>query len=403
MRAVDLHKFSKAVNFFTAQALAAGHLHSLDQGGRRKELEAGTVHNGGHVHQLQPEAGVGLVHAVAAHGFVPGQAREGPGNLQAHDLAEHAFHQALGHGHDLFFIHKAHLHVHLGELRLAVGAQIFITKAAHDLKIALQTGHHEQLFENLRRLGQGVEFAGIQPAGHQKVPRPFGRGLGEHRGFHLRKAVLVQKPPHALGHPVAQTQVGLHARSAQIQIAPGQTQIFARIATVLNGERRRFGGIEQLPFVDDHLDLTRNQVGVDHALWAGPHPALDGQHVFRAQNVRIGVSRRGHVRAEDHLSKTLAVTQVYKNQPAVVAPVLHPAHKADFRPIVGNGQLPAVLRAPPVAQVGNVFTVLLLHILLLAVLRRRVHLLSHCFRLPPAKSPQVRPGPRSAAGRSPDV
>jgi hypothetical protein len=49
--------------------------------------------------------------------------------------------------------------IDLGELGLAVGAQVLVAEAAHDLVVAVEAGNHQQLFEQLRRLRQGVELA----------------------------------------------------------------------------------------------------------------------------------------------------------------------------------------------------------------------------------------------------
>ena len=61
-------------------------------------------------------------------------------------------------GHDIFLTHERQLHIHLGKLRLAVGAQILIAETFDDLIVTVKTRHHQQLFEQLRRLGQGIEL-----------------------------------------------------------------------------------------------------------------------------------------------------------------------------------------------------------------------------------------------------
>ena len=403
MSAVDFHKLGKGVDFLAGHALAARNLHALDQGRSGKKLEAGAAHNFGNVHKFKAKAGIGLVHAVAGHGLVPGHARERQRNILAHDVLEHAGHKAFSHAHDRFLVRKAHFDVHLGELRLAVGSQVFVAEAAHDLEVTIHTGHHEQLLEQLRRLRQGVEFPGIQTAGHQKVTRPFGRGLGEDGGFHLHKAVVVQIAAHALGHLVTQAQIGLHARAAQVKVAPGQAQVFTGVAAVFNGERRGFGGIEQLPFRGHHFDLPRHHIGIDHALRAWTHPALDGEHVFRTQDVRIFVRLGGRVRAEDHLGKAHAVTQIHKDKAAMVAPVLYPAHDADILPVIGKGQFTAIVGAMPLAKVGDVLLMLLLHVLALrGRLFRHLAFLSHVSWFPFAKSVVLQTAERLSALRFPD-
>ena len=66
---------------------------------------------------------------------------------------EHAADQSLEHAPDFFFTQKRGFNIDLGELWLTVGAQVFVTKAFGDLVVTVVAGHHQQLLEQLRRLG----------------------------------------------------------------------------------------------------------------------------------------------------------------------------------------------------------------------------------------------------------
>ena len=59
---------------------------------------------------------------------------------------------------DVVLVDERHLDVDLGELRLAIDAQVFIAEAFDDLEIPIEAGHHVQLFEELRRLSEGEEL-----------------------------------------------------------------------------------------------------------------------------------------------------------------------------------------------------------------------------------------------------
>ena len=61
-------------------------------------------------------------------------------------LADQAFHQL----HDLFLVEERRLDVQLREFRLPVGAQVLVAEAAHDLVVAIEARHHQQLLEDLR-------------------------------------------------------------------------------------------------------------------------------------------------------------------------------------------------------------------------------------------------------------
>jgi hypothetical protein len=84
-------------------------------------------------------APVGLIAAVAAHGFRIGQARKRDLHLESRHLAD-ALDQRLDHLEDALLLREGHLQIDLRKLRLAVGAQVFIAEAAHDLEIFVEAG-----------------------------------------------------------------------------------------------------------------------------------------------------------------------------------------------------------------------------------------------------------------------
>lgn len=88
-------------------------------------------------------------------------------------------HEALVELQDVLHLHEAHLQVQLGEVGLAVGAEVLVPEAAGDLEVAVQPRHHQHLLEELGGLGQGVEEAGLVAVGHQEVPGPFRGAFGE--------------------------------------------------------------------------------------------------------------------------------------------------------------------------------------------------------------------------------
>ena len=149
---------------------------------------------------------------------------------------------------------------------------------------------------------------------------------------------------------MAGAQVPGHAGAAQVEVAVLHTQAFGAVGTVFHKEGRRLGGVEQLPFQHHDLDLAGVQVGVGHAFGAGTHTALDGHHVFTADDMGFGMGFGGHFGAEHHLGEAVAVAQVNEDKAAVVAAVLHPAHQAHGLTIIGDGKIIAAMAAPPVAQ-----------------------------------------------------
>ena len=67
---------------------------------------------------------------------------------------EQAAHHALSDRHHLFGIEKRRFDVDLGEFWLSVRPKILVAEAARDLVIAIEPRDHQQLLEQLGRLGQ---------------------------------------------------------------------------------------------------------------------------------------------------------------------------------------------------------------------------------------------------------
>ena len=102
----------------------------------------------GELGELEAEAQVGLVRTVALHRVLVGHARDRRGQVVA-DERPHVLQDVLGDLNDVVLVHEAHLDVELGELRLAIGAEVLVAVAASDLEVALHAGDHEQLLKEL--------------------------------------------------------------------------------------------------------------------------------------------------------------------------------------------------------------------------------------------------------------
>ena len=114
-----------------------------------KHLETTGLEGRSQLHHLQWVAQVGAVAAIAGHGLGMAHAGERLGQAHTQHLLEQGADHGLAERHHIGFVDEGHLHVQLGELGLAVGAQVLVAKAAHDLIVAVQAAHHEQLLEEL--------------------------------------------------------------------------------------------------------------------------------------------------------------------------------------------------------------------------------------------------------------
>src|SRR5260221_675773 len=91
------------------------------------------------IQDLHAAAQVGLVRSVLRHRVGVRHPRERSGDVFADDL-EDLLHQRLDDAEDRIRPRERHLHVHLRELGLPVGTQVFVAKALADLHVAIDAG-----------------------------------------------------------------------------------------------------------------------------------------------------------------------------------------------------------------------------------------------------------------------
>ena len=140
---------------------------------------------------------------------------------------------------DVLLLDEAHLEVELGELGLAVGAQILVAEAAGDLVVALVAAHHQQLLEQLRRLRQRVERARGQPRRHEEVARALGRRARQDRRLDLEEVVRVEVVADRPVDRVAHDHRVAHVLAAQVEHPVAQADHLVHLAVLVDRERRR--------------------------------------------------------------------------------------------------------------------------------------------------------------------
>ncbi len=194
--------------------------------GRLEDGEAGRCRQLAQIVQLHAVAHVRLVRAEAVDGLAIREPREGVvvDRPVGDHGARHGQRHLLHPGHHVFLADEAHLQVQLGELRLAVAAQVLVAQAAGDLEVAVEAADHEQLLELLRTLWQRVDVAGLQARGHDEVARPLRRGLDEQRRLDLHEAGRVVDVPDGLHEPATREDALLQRLTAQVQVAVLEAQ-----------------------------------------------------------------------------------------------------------------------------------------------------------------------------------
>src|SRR5204863_6397910 len=119
------------------------------------------------------------------------QARERRLDLDAEHVLPDLRPQALDEREDVLLGAERHLHVELSDLDDAVGAQVFVAKAARDLVIATYARNHQQLLQLLRRLWERKELPRMEAGWDDEVARALGRALQQHGGLDLDELVTV--------------------------------------------------------------------------------------------------------------------------------------------------------------------------------------------------------------------
>lgn len=320
--------------------------------GGLEDFEAGVGEDVGHVDDLETVAGVGFVGAVFVHGLLVGDAGEGQGDFGAVGGFEHGDQQAFDEVDDVGLGDEGGFDVDLRELRLAVGAQVFIAEAAGDLEVALEAGDHEELFVLLRGLREGEEFGGAEAGGDEEVARAFGGGVGEDGGFDFNEALAVEVVASGGGDAVAGADVVGHPGAAQVEVAVFHPQVFVRqFAVELEG--KDVGFVDDGEAGGDDFDFAGAEFAVLGAFEAFGDFAGDLDDVFVAEFVALGGEFGVFFGAEDDLGEALTIPQVHEDDAAVVAGGVDPTGEGDGLADVFGAELGAVVGAVGVRDHGR--------------------------------------------------
>ena len=289
----------------------------------------------GQVDELEAEAEVGLVRAVAVAGLGPRHALNRRRALPRRRLGG-VEHGGGDVGHDVVLGGEGALHIELHELELAVGPEVLVAQAAGDLEVAVEAAHHEELLGQLRALRERVELAVVEPRRDRELPRPLGGGRPQQRRLDFGEALAVHGRREGGVDPGPEAQVALHARPPEVDVAVLQPDGLVGLVAVVDGERRRLGLVEDLDGAVADLDLARADAGVDGAFGPGADGAGDGDDP-------LGAHVGGVV--DDALNDAGVVPQVHEGEMLAVLPA--PGHPAAD----GHG-LAHVGRAQDAAEVG---------------------------------------------------
>ncbi len=317
-----------------------------------KDRKARTAEMFRHVLHLDRVAQVGLVRAVPFRRVLIGNLRPfGVDLTTAAEFLKNATDDRLNRVKHVLLADKGHFHVQLIEIGgRTVGARIFVAEARRNLEILVEPRHHDQLFELLGGLRQGVEFTGVQTRRHEEVARAFGRGRGDDRRLELAETLVPHAATDRGDHVRAQGHVVLHLFAAQIEVTIAQAR-FLRVFLIAKHHQRQFlGGAQNFQITHEDLDLTGRQFRVHQFGVTCLNGAVDadtpfGTHGFHLRkNWAIGV-------AQD-LSDAIVIAQIDEQDAAVIADPVDPARQANGLAHVGFIKVSAGMAAESVHRVS---------------------------------------------------
>ena len=219
---------------------------------------------------------------------------------------------SLTNAEHLVLADEGRLDVELGELELAVRAQILVAHAPGELVITVDPADHEQLLGDLWALGQHVERAALQAGRDRELTRALGGRRPEQRRLDLDEALALHGPAQSAVHLGAQPQVALHPLGSEVQVAIAKTDRLVGIGAPVQRERRSLRCGEDLHDALPELHFAGGQRRVHCAFGTEPHSPRNSQHVLRPQVVRP---------VDDALDDPGVVAQVYEREVlAVFAP-----------------------------------------------------------------------------------
>src|SRR5579875_339731 len=128
----------------------------------------------GYISKLKTESHVRLVGPESLHCFVVSQSLKWLLYRNAQSVTIDTSEQTLDYRHNLLGCGTGHFHVDLGKFGLPVGSQILVAETLGDLVVTVESGDHQNLLEQLWRLGKRVKTTGIYSAGNEIIACPLG-------------------------------------------------------------------------------------------------------------------------------------------------------------------------------------------------------------------------------------
>ena len=170
------------------------------------------------------------------------------------------------------------------------------------------------------------------------------------------KPALVEETACRLLQPMAEHEVVLKLRPAEIEVTVLEPELFGRkllASPARDGDGGSFGGTYHFDAVGAKLDLARLHFCVSHLRGPGGDFAFDQDDGFEAQPACPFDHFGGRpIGIERDLDEPCAVPEVDENDPAKISRSVHPTAEPDFGTRVGGSELTAKVRSPGGSEAG---------------------------------------------------
>ena len=319
------HKVSECIELFASVRSSTFSADTTDIFSSIEHREAMTFQHIHQFHEAHFETSIRFVRTIIFHSIVPCHAWESI-EFDTFDSAEEVTAHAFKHLDNILLLNETHFAVDLRKLRLTVGTKVFVAEAFHDLEVAVETTHHQQLFECLRRLRQCVELTLVHTAWHHEVARTLRSRFDEHRSFHFDKALCIEVTTHFERHFVAKFEVSTHRVTTKVEVAILHTDVVATICFVLDSEWRSSRHVEHSHLIYNDFDVASSHFIIFSRAFS--HSAAHLEHIFATKVISTFTKFGIHFIIKYKLSKTITVAEVNKSHTTHFTSALHPTSES---------------------------------------------------------------------------
>ena len=333
LSAVCLDVFAEGIDFLTAH-LAANFVEVDSVNGAavfdsgNEWCEATVLNEVRDITELEAEAHIRLIGAETAHCFCVCEAENWCFNVNATEFLENLLDEAFLDSHDVFHIYEGHFKVNLCEFWLTVSTEVFVTEAACNLHIAVNTGEHKHLLVLLWGLWESVECAWMYTGRNEVVSCAFWCGLCEHWCFDFPEALLCKVVTCYLSCLMADFHNSLERWAAKVEITILETEHFVCIDVIVYFEWRCFSLCENCEVFSKDFNLTCWDVRVDGRTHTDC--TFDSYNPFHTHFFSAESESSVNSFVEYALYDTCAVAQVCEDKAAEVTVTTYPAINGDF-------------------------------------------------------------------------